>query len=79
MCIIPFPYSEFKPCVIEVDLGLDKTSSEEIEVEARDEYINGNPIETNSQKTSFFPLSMDDYFMTVAILSERCSDNEVSK
>ena len=60
-------------------MDLHKTSSKEIEVEATDEYTKGNPIETKSQKTSFFPLSMDDYFMTVAILSERCSDNEVRK
>ena len=42
--------------------------------ELKDDYMVGAPVKTTSQQTSFFPLAMDDYFMSVAILSGKFSD-----
>ena len=40
----------------------------------KDEYALGPPVKTTSEQTLFFPLAVDDYFMSIAILSGKFSD-----
>ena len=60
-------------------MDLDKcTASRETNNELRKEHVEGC-VKTTSQQTSFFPLVLDDYFMSVAILSGTFSEvDEVS-
>ena len=54
------------------------TASRETDDELRKKYSDGY-VKTTSQQTSFFPLVLDDYFMSVAILSGKFSEvDEVS-
>ena len=56
------------------------TTTKTNEVAIWEEYTTGPDIPTLhvSDRTSFFPLAMDDYFMAVAILSRQFGD-KVSK
>ena len=57
-----------------VNLDECSASTRQTDNELKKEYTVGLPVETTSQQISFFPLAVDDYFMSVAILSGKFSD-----
>ena len=57
-----------------VDLDRCSASKRQTNNELKKEYAVGLRVKTTSQQISFFPLAVDDYFMSVAILSGKFSD-----
>ena len=61
-----------KQRVVVVDLHNCTASTKWMDDQLEEEYT--IPVKTDSQQTSFFPLILDDYFMSVAILTRQfCS------